>query len=223
MLKNLKILKNPPKKFKTFFLNIVEKKLPQKIREIILQFFFKHFPVIFFSFLQEYLEDFESLLEQNPAKSGQLRMLHFACASRARKRTVTLTRPSRDEPLQFTLMGGSERGFGIFLEKVERGSKASEIGLKRGDQILEVNRRSFEQNMSLEKATLILKENTHLEMNVKSNLLGNFYFFTVFKNYYKKSHFYSASEASYVYYFFISLFFQIHFFSKFAFSILFLA
>ena len=135
------------------------------------------------------MEDFESLLEQNPAKSGQLRMLHFACASRARKRTVTLTRPSRDEPLQFELMGGSERGFGIFLEKVVRGSKASEIGLKRGDQILEVNRRSFEQNMTLEKAKLILKENTHLEMNVKSNLLGNFEFFTFFKRIQKVSFF----------------------------------
>ena len=172
-----------------------------------------------FFFLQEYLEDFESLLEQNPAKSGQLRMLHFACASRARKRTVTLTRPSRDEPLQFTLMGGSERGFGIFLEKVERGSKASEIGLKRGDQILEVNRRSFEQNMSLEKATLILKENTHLEMNVKSNLLGNFYFLTVFKNHYKKSHFLTlrAKRATFIIFNFTflpnSLFFKIRFFN----------
>ena len=85
--------------------------------------------------MMEYLEDFETLLEQNPAKSGQLRMLHFACASRARKRTVTLTRPSRDEPLQFILMGGHERGFGIFIERVEKGSKASEIGLKRGDQV----------------------------------------------------------------------------------------
>ena len=141
--------------------------------------------------MMEYLEAFETLLEQNPAKSGHLRMLHFACASRARKRTVTLTRPSRDEPLQFDLMGGSERGFGIFIEKVVRNSKASEIGLKRGDQILEVNRRSFEQNMSLEKATLLLKENTHLAMTVKSNLLGksqfdihDFDFLSFFKSFF---------------------------------------
>ena len=38
----------------------------------------------------------------------------------------------RDEPLQFTLMGGHEKGFGIFIDKVEKGTKAAEIGLKRG-------------------------------------------------------------------------------------------
>ena len=42
-----------------------------------------------------------------------------------------------------------------------------------GDQLLEVNRRSFENNMTLQKAITILMENTHLEMIVKSNLLGN--------------------------------------------------
>ena len=39
----------------------------------------------------------------------------------------------RDEPLQFTLMGGHEKGFGIFIDKVEKGTKAAEIGLKRGN------------------------------------------------------------------------------------------
>ena len=48
-----------------------------------------------------------------------------------------------------------------------------------GDQLLEVNRRSFENNMTLQKAITILMENTHLEMIVKSNLLG--------KNHNKKS------------------------------------
>ena len=70
------------------------------------------------------------------------------------------------------MMGGHEKGFGIFIDKVEKGSKAAEIGLKRGDQLLEVNRRSFENNMTLQKAITILMENTHLEMIVKSNLLG---------------------------------------------------
>ena len=57
---------------------------------------------------------------------------------RARKRTVTLTRPSRDEPLQFSILGGFERGFGIFISRVERSTKAEEIGLKRGDQVINV-------------------------------------------------------------------------------------
>lgn len=54
---------------------------------------------------------------------------------KARRRTITLTRPSREEPLQFSLMGGYERGFGIFVDRVEKNSKAAEIGLKRGDQV----------------------------------------------------------------------------------------
>ena len=57
---------------------------------------------------------------------------------RARKRTVTLTRPSRDEPLQFSILGGFERGFGIFISRVERSTKAEEIGLKRGDQVMNI-------------------------------------------------------------------------------------
>ncbi|KAJ8383219.1 hypothetical protein SKAU_G00039970 [Synaphobranchus kaupii] len=47
---------------------------------------------------------------------------------------------------------------------------AAEIGLKRGDQILEVNGQNFE-NVQLSKATEILKNNTHLSITVKTNLL----------------------------------------------------
>ena len=84
--------------------------------------------------MMEFLEKFENSLEKEKMQ-GQLRMLNFACAAKARKRTVTLTRPSRDEPLQFAILGGFERGFGIFISRVEKGSKAEEIGLKRGDQV----------------------------------------------------------------------------------------
>ncbi len=84
--------------------------------------------------MMDFLEKFEVCLE-NEKMHGQLRMLNFACAAKARKRTVTLTRPSRDEPLQFSIIGGYERGFGIFISRVEKGSKAEEIGLKRGDQV----------------------------------------------------------------------------------------
>jgi Rap guanine nucleotide exchange factor 2 len=85
--------------------------------------------------MMDFLQKFEVCLEAEKMQ-GQLRMLNFACAAKARKRTVTLTRPSRDEPLQFLIIGGFERGFGIFISRVERESKAEEIGLKRGDQVL---------------------------------------------------------------------------------------
>ena len=66
---------------------------------------------------------------------GQLRLLNIACAAKARPRTVVLTRATRDEILHFSVLGGLERGCGIFISKVEKGSKAFEAGLKRGDQV----------------------------------------------------------------------------------------
>ena len=44
--------------------------------------------------MMEQLERFEEALEREKMQ-GQLRMLNFACAAKARRRTLTLTRPSR--------------------------------------------------------------------------------------------------------------------------------
>ena len=70
------------------------------------------------------------------------------------------------------LFAGYEMNCGIFVSRVEKGSKAAEVGLKRGDQILEVNSSNFEHAMTLAKATTLLLETTHLAITVKSNLLG---------------------------------------------------
>ena len=98
-------------------------------------------------------------------------MLNFVSASKARSRTLTLTRPSRDEQIKFTLEGGVDGHFGIFVSHVEKSSKAEEAGLKRGDQILEVNGQSFE-HVSQAKALDLLRATTHLSITVRSNLLG---------------------------------------------------
>ena len=66
---------------------------------------------------------------------GHLRLLNIACAAKAKWRQITLQKASRESPLYFSVQGGSERGFGIFVESVEAGSKAAETGLKRGDQV----------------------------------------------------------------------------------------
>lgn len=66
---------------------------------------------------------------------GHLRLLNIACAAKAKRRLITLTKPSREAPLPFLLLGGSEKGFGIFVDSVDSGSRASEAGLKRGDQV----------------------------------------------------------------------------------------
>ncbi|XP_042883464.1 rap guanine nucleotide exchange factor 2-like isoform X8 [Penaeus japonicus] len=120
--------------------------------------------------MMNFLEQFEEGLEREKM-AGQLRLLDFACATKARARTVTLTRPSRDEILHFSILGGYERGFRIFISKVEKGSKAEEVGLKRGDQILEVNGQSFD-HMNHGRALEILRQTCHLSITVKSNLLA---------------------------------------------------
>ena len=67
--------------------------------------------------------------------NGHLRLLNIACAAKAKWRQGVLQKASRESPLHFSLNGGSEKGFGIFVEGVEPGSKAADAGLKRGDQV----------------------------------------------------------------------------------------
>ncbi|XP_022902879.1 rap guanine nucleotide exchange factor 6 isoform X4 [Onthophagus taurus] len=117
----------------------------------------------------EFLETFEQGLE-NEKMSGQLRLLNIACAAKARIRNIVLARSNRDESLNFEISGGYERNFGIFISKVNKKSKAEDVGLKRGDQILEVNGQSFE-HMTHTRAFELLKGSTHLSISVKSNLL----------------------------------------------------
>ncbi|XP_051869215.1 rap guanine nucleotide exchange factor 6 isoform X3 [Pristis pectinata] len=118
--------------------------------------------------MTNFLEEFENKLETAKMK-GHLRLLNIACAAKAKWRQITLLKPSRESPLYFSLLGGSERGFGIFVETVEPGSKAAEAGLKRGDQIMEVNGQNFE-NIQYTKAQEILRNNTHLSITVKTNI-----------------------------------------------------
>uniref|UniRef100_A0A3B3RK11 Rap guanine nucleotide exchange factor (GEF) 6 n=1 Tax=Paramormyrops kingsleyae TaxID=1676925 RepID=A0A3B3RK11_9TELE len=119
--------------------------------------------------MTQFLEDFERLLETAQKMKGHLRLLNIACAAKAKWRQATLLKPSRESPLHFSLQGGSERGFGVFVDEVEKGSKAAEAGLKRGDQIMEINGQNFE-NITYAKAMDILRNNTHLSLTVKTNI-----------------------------------------------------
>ncbi|XP_071130704.1 rap guanine nucleotide exchange factor 6-like isoform X14 [Mytilus edulis] len=120
------------------------------------------------SILSEFLESFEAMLETQ-GMTGQLRLLNIACGAKARTRSVTLTRATREEVLHFSVLGGLERGCGIFISKVEKASKAYEAGLKRGDQIMEVNGQNF-QHITHNRALELLRGTTHLSMAIKSNL-----------------------------------------------------
>ncbi|XP_067932600.1 rap guanine nucleotide exchange factor 2-like isoform X2 [Watersipora subatra] len=120
--------------------------------------------------MTEFLQNFELALEDH-AMLAHLRFLHIACAAKARPRSVTLTRAKRDEILYFSILGGVDQNCGIFISNVEKGSKAYHAGLKRGDQILEVNGSNFE-SISHSKALEVLRGTTLLSITVKSNLLA---------------------------------------------------
>lgn len=118
--------------------------------------------------MTRFLEEFEKNLEATKM-NGHLRLLNIACAAKAKWRQIVLQKVSRESPLHFSLNGGSEKGFGVFVEGVEPGSKAADAGLKRGDQIMEVNGQNFE-NITFVKALEILRNNTHLALTVKTNI-----------------------------------------------------
>ena len=119
--------------------------------------------------MMEFLEEFEMELEKHNMLE-ELKLLHVAHTHKARTRTITLTRSSRDEDLHFKIIGGYEKGGGIFILEADKNSKATEMGLRRGDQILEVNGQNFE-HVSFSRAMEILTGTTHLSIAVKSNLL----------------------------------------------------
>ncbi|PFX26459.1 Rap guanine nucleotide exchange factor 6 [Stylophora pistillata] len=147
----------------------LEKRFRDKVTRAILLWVNNHYgdfesdPV-----MESYLETFEKGLEQQQM-SGQLGLLNIACAAKAKSRRITMDRPSKDKPLGFTIAGGKESGFGIFVSKVEEDCKALEAGLRRGDQLLEVNGTNFE-NVTATKARDILSCAIHVSMLVKRNM-----------------------------------------------------
>ncbi|XP_042098760.1 whirlin isoform X3 [Ovis aries] len=68
--------------------------------------------------------------------------------------------------LGLTIRGGAEYGLGIYITGVDPGSEAESSGLKVGDQILEVNGRSF-LNILHDEAVRLLKASQHLILTVK--------------------------------------------------------
>lgn len=120
--------------------------------------------------MSEFLEKFENLLAKE-GMGGQLRLLNIACAAKARPRNVVVRRSDRNQVLQFHILGGQERGAPIFITNVKKRTKAHDAGLKRGDQILQVNNQSFDK-ITHKRALEILRGSTHLSMVVKSNLMG---------------------------------------------------
>uniref|UniRef100_A0A4W5N424 PDZ domain-containing protein n=1 Tax=Hucho hucho TaxID=62062 RepID=A0A4W5N424_9TELE len=81
-------------------------------------------------------------------------------------RQVTLRRSKSNEGLGFSIRGGSEHGVGIYVSLVEPGSFAENEGLRVGDQLLEVNGRSFVA-IPHDEAVRILKTTNESSIYVK--------------------------------------------------------
>ncbi|VDP51737.1 unnamed protein product, partial [Soboliphyme baturini] len=120
--------------------------------------------------MMKLLEKFENALEDEAMYNHQ-QLLNIACSVKSRVRTIVYTRSNREEMLHFSILGGYEKGYGIFVAKVEANSPGEKAGLKRGDQVLEVNGNDF-RRITRQKALEILRSTTHLSFTVKSNLLG---------------------------------------------------
>jgi len=125
--------------------------------------------------LYDFLELFDDLLQNH--EDEQIRswryFINLACFTKATARTITLTRSTRDDVLHFNILGGSDTlaNNGIFVSKVEKNCKAYEAGLRRGDQILNVNGQCFSY-LTHKRALDILCGTTHLSLTVKNNLMG---------------------------------------------------
>lgn len=117
----------------------------------------------------QFLDLFEQKLSSNVSLLTQLRLLHIGLSTKAKIRHINLTKNSRtDDALNFTILGGYERGYGIFVSKVEPKSKVEQMGLRQGDQILEVNGINF-SIVTYTKASDVLRSTTHLQLTVKYN------------------------------------------------------
>ncbi|XP_061460236.1 whirlin isoform X2 [Rhineura floridana] len=73
---------------------------------------------------------------------------------------------SEGRSLGLMIRGGAEYALGIYITGVDKGSEAESAGLKVGDQILEVNGRSF-LSIPHDEAVKLLKSSRHLIITVK--------------------------------------------------------
>uniref|UniRef100_A0A1I8BBE6 PDZ domain-containing protein n=1 Tax=Meloidogyne hapla TaxID=6305 RepID=A0A1I8BBE6_MELHA len=115
------------------------------------------------------LNEFDQLLADARMFNHQC-LMSITCSVKSQSRQVTLTRSDRSEPLSFKLVGGSTYG-GIFVMSVEAGSSAEKVGLRRGDELLEVNGKNM-RKFSLSNAEDIIRESTHLSITLKTNWIG---------------------------------------------------
>ena len=145
--------------------------LKKKVSRIVLEWITNHFNDFETNKeLYEFVERFQDHLNREKMQE-QFRILTIAITTKSKMRTITLARSKRDETLMFSIQGGWEKGYGIFVSKVDKETKVHELGLRKGDQILDVNGHSF-QHITLLNALDTLKSLTHLSISLKYNPIG---------------------------------------------------
>jgi len=145
--------------------------LKKKVYRIVLEWITNHFNDFETNKdLYEFVERFQEVLNKEKMYE-QLRVLTIALSTKSKQRTVTLARSKRDETLMFSIQGGWDKGYGIFVSRIDKESKAHELGMRKGDQILEVNGHSF-QHITLSNALDTLKSFTHSSISLKYNPIG---------------------------------------------------
>ena len=145
--------------------------LKKKVYRIVLEWITNHFNDFETNKdLYEFVEKFQDILNKEKMYE-QLRVLTIALSTKSKQRTVTLARSKRDDTLMFNIQGGWDKGYGIFVSRIEKDSKAHELGMRKGDQILEVNGHSF-QHITLSSAMDTLKSFTHSSITLKYNPIG---------------------------------------------------
>ena len=167
-------IKNPlyvSNKLSDYFSLSPQTNVKKKVYRIILEWITNHFNDFEKNReLYEFVDKFQDQLFREKMHD-QNRVLNIAVSTKSRPRVVTLARSKRDEHLMFSIQGGWEKGYGIFVSKVDRDSKAYELGMRKGDQILEVNSHSF-QHMPLSSAIEVLKSSTHSSIKLRYNPIG---------------------------------------------------
>ena len=145
--------------------------LKKKVYRIVLEWITNHFNDFENNReLYDFAEKFQETLSKEKMLE-QFRVLTIAISTKSKPRTVTLARSKRDELLSFSIQGGWDKGYGIYVSRVDKDTKAYELGIRKGDQITEVNGQSF-QHITYLNALDTLKSYTHLSITLKYNPIG---------------------------------------------------
>merc|ERR1719427_2021881 len=120
--------------------------------------------------LMALLEKFDEKLKNSPQPStGEVKLLRIACNAKSKKRCVHIKRGSNEDELGFELWGGAAYSCPVYISPVHTGSNAEKLGVKRGDQVIEVNGQNVEK-LVLDKAHNLIKKNTELRLLLKTSL-----------------------------------------------------